>query len=713
MHVTLQQEGRSHLVDRESASAHRRDGRPGAGPLRHEGRAHAGRRPLGRGGRALLGVDPADPRRVRRADRGRAHRRGRRAASRSAPRWCRSSPATRSRWPSRRCRCRPCARAGWRSASACRTTGSSTRCSACPTSTRPRRCAPTSTCSTRRCAGPGHGRRRERPVPRAQPARHHRRRADAGADRRARPAACCAWPASAPTAPSSGWPTSGPSARTSSRTITAAAEAAGRPAPRVVAGIPVCLCGDDEVDAAVARTNRILSEAEVSPNYQKLLDHGDARDGRRHPRRRQRVDDREAPAVVRRRRRHRRVGPGRADRRRPRRAARVLSTHARAPVDARRRLTLDRARAVVDERDEPRARRPCAGRCSATPTSTRMTARRRSGGGRVPGLHHRRRRGACGLAAGRSSTRDRSLLVLAMTAALGRMDEFRLHAASTRRTGRDRRRARRAAVPDRGVLRRAGRASRPGARCARSAPSGTAMTRDQRSASSVSATWAARWRRTSSAAGHDGRGPRRRRARARARRRDARRRASPRSPREPRSSCSASRTAGVRRRWPREIVAADDRAHHPRGRHVDGRRRARPQSIAELLGGAGIAYVDAPVSGGVAGARARTLVGDVRRRATTACAAVEPVLAGLSDRRHRVGDRPGMAQAMKLANNFLSATALAATSEADRLRPVGRARHGDDARGAQRRQRAERRDHRQVPEPRADRSLRQPASPTR
>jgi F420-dependent oxidoreductase-like protein len=60
--------------------------------------------------------------------------------------------------------------------------------------------------------------------------------------------------------------------------ITRAAEAAGRPSPRVVAGIPVCLCGDDEVDLAVARTNRILAEAEVSPNYQKLLDLGDARE---------------------------------------------------------------------------------------------------------------------------------------------------------------------------------------------------------------------------------------------------------------------------------------------------------------------------------------------------------------------------------------------------------------------------------------------------
>jgi alkanesulfonate monooxygenase SsuD/methylene tetrahydromethanopterin reductase-like flavin-dependent oxidoreductase (luciferase family) len=59
--------------------------------------------------------------------------------------------------------------------------------------------------------------------------------------------------------------------------ITAAAEGAGRPAPRIVAGIPVCLCGPDEVEVAVARANRVLSEAEVSPNYQKLLERGDAR----------------------------------------------------------------------------------------------------------------------------------------------------------------------------------------------------------------------------------------------------------------------------------------------------------------------------------------------------------------------------------------------------------------------------------------------------
>lgn len=60
--------------------------------------------------------------------------------------------------------------------------------------------------------------------------------------------------------------------------ITKAAETAGRPAPRVVAGIPVCLCRPSEVDAARERANRILGEAEISPNYQRLLDYGDARD---------------------------------------------------------------------------------------------------------------------------------------------------------------------------------------------------------------------------------------------------------------------------------------------------------------------------------------------------------------------------------------------------------------------------------------------------
>jgi F420-dependent oxidoreductase-like protein len=60
--------------------------------------------------------------------------------------------------------------------------------------------------------------------------------------------------------------------------ITKAAAQAGRPAPRVIAGIPIALCPKDEVDAARERANRVLGHAEFCPNYQKLLDRGDAND---------------------------------------------------------------------------------------------------------------------------------------------------------------------------------------------------------------------------------------------------------------------------------------------------------------------------------------------------------------------------------------------------------------------------------------------------
>src|SRR5690625_1231244 len=60
--------------------------------------------------------------------------------------------------------------------------------------------------------------------------------------------------------------------------INKAAADAGKPAPRIVAGIPVCLCANSEIEAAKDRANRILAEAETSPNYQRLLDRGTARD---------------------------------------------------------------------------------------------------------------------------------------------------------------------------------------------------------------------------------------------------------------------------------------------------------------------------------------------------------------------------------------------------------------------------------------------------
>lgn len=87
------------------------------------------------------------------------------------------------------------------------------------------------------------------------------------------------------------------------------------------------------------------------------------------------------------------------------------------------------------------------------------------------------------------------------------------------------------------------------------------------------------------------------------------------------------------------------------------------ERMAVTLERGGIGLVSAPVSGGIAGARARTLA-VIHSGAPSDCRAVRPVLEGLSDVIHHVGDSPVLAQAMKLANNFLSATALAATSEA-------------------------------------------------
>jgi F420-dependent oxidoreductase-like protein len=58
--------------------------------------------------------------------------------------------------------------------------------------------------------------------------------------------------------------------------ITKAAAEAGRPAPRIIAGVPIALCPKDEVDSARARANRVLGHAEFCPNYQRLLNCGDA-----------------------------------------------------------------------------------------------------------------------------------------------------------------------------------------------------------------------------------------------------------------------------------------------------------------------------------------------------------------------------------------------------------------------------------------------------
>jgi F420-dependent oxidoreductase-like protein len=58
--------------------------------------------------------------------------------------------------------------------------------------------------------------------------------------------------------------------------ITKAAAEAGRPAPRVIVGVPVAICRNDEVDGARAWANQVLGQAAYSPNYQRLLGRGNA-----------------------------------------------------------------------------------------------------------------------------------------------------------------------------------------------------------------------------------------------------------------------------------------------------------------------------------------------------------------------------------------------------------------------------------------------------
>jgi 3-hydroxyisobutyrate dehydrogenase-like beta-hydroxyacid dehydrogenase len=84
--------------------------------------------------------------------------------------------------------------------------------------------------------------------------------------------------------------------------------------------------------------------------------------------------------------------------------------------------------------------------------------------------------------------------------------------------------------------------------------------------------------------------------------------------------------------------------------------------IAAGLEKKGIAAVDGPVSGGLKGAEQGTLA------VMVSCAdgtfeQVKPLLANLGKPFH-VGKLPGQGQTMKLVNNLLSATAMAATSEA-------------------------------------------------
>jgi len=85
--------------------------------------------------------------------------------------------------------------------------------------------------------------------------------------------------------------------------------------------------------------------------------------------------------------------------------------------------------------------------------------------------------------------------------------------------------------------------------------------------------------------------------------------------------------------------------------------------VAEALAARGIVALDAPVSGGVAGAEAGTLAvmaaGD-----PAAFARVRPVLEAIGSNTVLVGEKVGLGQTLKLVNNLLAATTWAAACEA-------------------------------------------------
>jgi 3-hydroxyisobutyrate dehydrogenase len=87
------------------------------------------------------------------------------------------------------------------------------------------------------------------------------------------------------------------------------------------------------------------------------------------------------------------------------------------------------------------------------------------------------------------------------------------------------------------------------------------------------------------------------------------------------------------------------------------------RDTAATLDRHGIRYVDAPVSGGVTGAK-RASIAVMAAGTAEDVARARPAFQAMAKNVFHVGTKPGQGQAMKLLNNFLSATAMAATSEA-------------------------------------------------
>lgn len=112
----------------------------------------------------------------------------------------------------------------------------------------------------------------------------------------------------------------------------------------------------------------------------------------------------------------------------------------------------------------------------------------------------------------------------------------------------------------------------------------------------------------------------------------------------------------------KEIAAADGR----RAQVIVDLSTIGPEAAREadgILKAAGVTYIDAPVSGGQAGAKAGTIT-VMWGGPKAVMDAHTDVLASFSKNAFHCGEEPGQGQSVKVLNNFLSAIAMTATSEA-------------------------------------------------
>ena len=86
------------------------------------------------------------------------------------------------------------------------------------------------------------------------------------------------------------------------------------------------------------------------------------------------------------------------------------------------------------------------------------------------------------------------------------------------------------------------------------------------------------------------------------------------------------------------------------------------EKIAAGLEGTGVTLVDSPISGGRRGAIAGTLA-VMMAGPDAACEEVEPLIKTFGKNLFRIGDTPGQAQTMKVANTLMASTASAVTAE--------------------------------------------------